>query len=196
MRTMKTIIVAVGIAAIGVAAAILLWPSTGGAHPLLDIDGVLHGSLEKAETEFTALFFLGTSCPISRQYAPEIVRICSDFRSSGASCYLVYPEAGLTAKDLKEHLQAFGHQAPAILDNTHALVKAAGATVTPEAAVFSRTGDMVYRGRIDDLYVALGQQRREVRSHDLRDALAALAERKNVPVPRTQAVGCFIEGTE
>jgi hypothetical protein len=191
---MKAIIALGATAALIAVAVFLLWPGASDAHPLRDIDGVLHGSLEDAPGEFTALFFLGTSCPISRQYAPEIVRICEDFQSSGTKCYLVYPESGLAAKDLKEHLQLFRHKSPAILDTTHALVKKAGATVTPEAAVFSRVGDLVYRGRIDDLYLELGRQRREVRSHDLRDALTALAARKNVPTPRTQAVGCFIEG--
>jgi hypothetical protein len=191
---MKAVIAVLAAAALIAGAAFFLWPRAGDAHPLRDIDGVLHGSLERAESEITALFFLGTSCPISRQYAPEIVRVCDDFRLRGADCYLVYPEPGLAAEALKKHLREFGHTAPAILDAEHALVAKAGATVTPEAAVFSRTGDLLYRGRIDDLYLALGQQRREVRTHDLRDALAAIAAHKAVPAPRTEAVGCFIEG--
>ncbi|HEX4997742.1 MAG TPA: hypothetical protein VFY29_05930 [Terriglobia bacterium] len=183
------------IAAVAISAAVFLfWPGSGNAHPLRDIDGVLHGSLEKAKTEFTALFFLGTTCPISRQYAPEIMRICDDFRSNGVDCYLVFPESGLTTEDLKNHLQEFGYTLPAVMDTRHELATAAGATVTPEAAVFSRSGSLLYRGRINDLWIELGQQRREAHTHDLRDALAALAAHRNVPEPRTPAVGCYIEG--
>ena len=34
-------------------------------HPLLDIDGIAHGTLENSESDVTLLFFLGTMCPIS-----------------------------------------------------------------------------------------------------------------------------------
>ena len=46
----------------------------------------------------------------------------------------------------------------AVRDPEQALVKFAGATVTPEAAVVAG-GRVVYRGRIDDRYVDLGRER-------------------------------------
>lgn len=163
------------------------------AYALRDIDGIVHGSLAEAETDRTILFFLATSCPISQRYAPEIITTCDDYRSEGAGCFLVYPEAGLTAAALREHLEAYGHTAPAILDSDQALVRKAGARITPEAAVYSRSGDLLYRGRIDDWYAGLGRPRNGVRRHDLRDALDALASGETVETPWPDAVGCFIE---
>lgn len=176
------------------AGSMALFPAGGdGIYPLQDVDGRLHGSLANAETNSTVLFFLNTSCPISMQYAPEIIRICNDYRSTGAGCFLVYPESRLTRAELNGHLQSFGHTSPAILDAAHALVEKAGATVTPEAAVFSRTGALLYRGRIDDRHVDFGIRRREAQQRDLRDALDAVAAGSPVKVSRTTAVGCFIE---
>ena len=60
-------------------------------HLLRDIDGVLHGSLEKpAGWKWTLLFFLMADCPVANQYAPEIQRICSAYGPKGAKCFLVY----------------------------------------------------------------------------------------------------------
>src|SRR5258708_33881879 len=60
----------------------------------------------------------------------------------------------------------------ALRDPKHSLVKYAGATITPEAAVLAG-GRLVYRGRIDDRYVELGVERPTPTRHDLADALAA-----------------------
>jgi hypothetical protein len=71
-------------------------------------------------------------------------------------------------------------------------VKRAGATITPEAAVFDRNNRLVYLGRIDDRFVELGRERPVATRHELRDALSALVTGKAVRSSRTQAVGCFI----
>jgi hypothetical protein len=102
-------------------------------HPLLDIDGIAHGTLENSESEVTLLFFLGTTCPISAQYAPEIIDICRDYESKGTACLLVFPEPSATSANLREYLREFGYKSPGLLDESHTLVKKAGATVTPRS---------------------------------------------------------------
>ena len=64
--------------------------------------------------------------------------------------------------------------------------------MTPEVAVYTSTG-RVYRGRIDDLYVNIGEARREPTRRDLRDALDASIAGRAVAQAETIAVGCFIE---
>ena len=81
---------------------------------------------------------------------------------------------------------------PVALDPRHEWVKRVRPTIAPEAAVFSPTGDLLYRGRIDDQYAGLGKRRTNVTSHDLRDALEAILAGEPVPVARTDAVGCPI----
>jgi hypothetical protein len=81
---------------------------------------------------------------------------------------------------------------PALLDPAHKVVRAAGATVTPEAAVISPSGTLLYRGRIDDLYLDFGKRRREPTKRDLREALDAILTGKKPALRTTNAVGCFI----
>lgn len=161
---------------------------------LTDIDGSSHGSLEHPEAgRWTALFFVRTDCPVSNQYAPEIRRICSAYAPQGLQCLLVYADGHDDVAAVRQHREDFGYSLPAIRDPGHSLVAQAGATITPEVAVFAAGASMAYRGRIDNLYTELGRPRQQVTERDLRDALDDLVAGREVRKARTQATGCYIE---
>ena len=63
---------------------------------------------------------------------------------------------------------------------------------TPEAAVLSPSGQLLYLGRIDNLLEDFGKQRTRVSEFDLRDTLDAIVSGKPVPHARTKALGCAI----
>jgi hypothetical protein len=183
-----------------VAASTTLWllagcgAATDRGATLVDIDAVSHGSLEQpAAGQWTALLFVRTDCPVSNQYAPEIRRICAEYGSKGLQCLLVYADAHDGEAAVRQHRADFGYSLPALRDPGHALVAHAGATITPEVAVFAKGGNMVYRGRIDNLYTELGRPRQQVSERDLRDALDDLVAGHPVRKARTQATGCYIE---
>jgi hypothetical protein len=58
--------------------------------------------------------------------------------------------------------------------------------------VLDATGEIRYRGRIDNRYEALGRPRRVVTIRDLRDALDAVLAGRPVARPETTALGCYI----
>jgi hypothetical protein len=168
-----------------------------GSAPLRDVEGVAHGSLADGTRKATVLFFVLTDCPISNQFAPEINRICDKYEPEGVGCFLVYVDPEKTDAEIAQHAKAFGHGArPAIHDVTRTLTQKAGATITPEAAVFSPSGELLYRGRVNNLYASLGKQRRQATEDDLRDALDEILAAKPVTTPRTQAIGCFMPPKE
>src|SRR6266404_484214 len=157
-----------------------------------DIDGVSRTPLNP-DGKASVLFFITTDCPISNSYAPEVQRICAEYSSRKVSCSLVYVDPDLTREDVRKHLKEFGYSGmPAILDSTRKLVRAAGATVTPEAAVIGPSGQVLYRGRIDNVYASLGKRRPEATEMDLRKALEETLSGKPVSTPKTKAIGCYI----
>jgi len=164
------------------------------SHVLRDIDGKVHGSLENPSGwKWTLLFFMIHDCPIANQYAPEIQRICASYGPKGARCFLVYADPSTKPAEIRAHMKDYKFTGiPAILDSSHELVEKAEATISSEVAVFAANADLKYRGRIDNLYAALGKPRRVVTEHDLRVTLDALMAGRKVPNPRTQAFGCFI----
>ena len=63
-------------------------------------------------------------------------------------------------------------------------------------AVIGPAGHVLYRGRIDNVWAALGKRRSAATEHDLRKALEAAVNGKRVAEPRTQAIGCYIPPAE
>jgi hypothetical protein len=165
---------------------------SGASLAIQDINGVQRLPLHP-DGKASVLFFITSDCPISNSYAPEIQRICSDYASKKVSCDLVYVDPDLKTADVKKHVADYGYaKVPAILDSTQTLVKAAEATITPEAAVIGPSGQVLYLGRIDNVYASLGKRRPEATEKDLRKALDEILSGKPVSTPLTKAIGCYI----
>jgi hypothetical protein len=160
------------------------------------LQGRARNPLAVEDGKIVVLIFLRTDCPISNRYAPEIKRLAAQYASSRVDFWLVYPGADETAKVIGQHLKDYGYELNALRDPRHALVKLSGVTVTPEVAVFrpakNHPGAPLYRGRIDDRYVAFGKMRPAPTTHDLEVTLEVLKQGKNIEPHGTTAVGCFI----
>ena len=162
------------------------------AFSIHDVDGIARFPLNP-EGKASVLFFITSDCPISNSYAPEIQRICSEYSPRKISCDLIYVDPDLTTAGVKKHVKEFAYSnVPAILDSSQKLVKAAGAKVTPEAAVIGPRGQVLYRGRIDNVYAALGKRRPQATELDLRKALNEIVDGKPVSTSQTQPIGCYI----
>jgi hypothetical protein len=138
----------------------------------------------------SVFIFLMKDCPISNRYAPEIMRIAQEYQAKRIRFYLVYVD---DVRGLEKHLVEYGlADLTTIFDDQRRLVKATGVQTAPESAVIGTKGEILYRGRIDNLYAAMGKPRRQVTEHDLRDALDAIYDGRPISTPRTTAIGCFI----
>jgi len=141
------------------------------------------------QTLATVILFTDTECPISNKYAPEVQRLVKKFPN--ARFWLAYPDAGTSASAIAEHLKAYSYPGGALRDPDHHLVRLCGARVTPEAAVFL-ADTLVYRGRIDDRFPALGVKRPEPGSRDLEAVLEQIARGEKPAFRTAPAVGCSI----
>ena len=159
---------------------------------LPDLDGRQIEPLRAKDAKAIVFIFIRTDCPISNRYAPEVRRLHEKFASSGVKFWLVYLDPDESSQLIRNHIKEYEYRLSALRDNHHKLVKITGAQVTPEAAVFSPPGRMVYRGRIDDRYVAFGKARPSPTTHDLEQVLEAMLEGKQVTSKTTAAIGCFI----
>ncbi len=159
-----------------------------------DIDGVRRQPLLAAPGHAAALFFVTEDCPVSNYYSHEIRRICEDYAHRGLGCSLVYADPATTDERARRHAAEYGHgDYPKIVDRNQALIGATHAAITPTAVVIRSDASIAYRGRIDNFYAAIGQPRRIVTEHDLRDALDAVFSGRPVAKPETPVVGCYID---
>ncbi|MBS1716221.1 MAG: redoxin family protein [Armatimonadetes bacterium] len=139
----------------------------------------------------TALVFITSDCPICREYSPEISRLAAFAGSKHVDFYLVFSEPGIKAKDAVAHLKEFGLPQLAVLDGSLSFAKKLGAKVTPTAVLWDGK-NLLYSGRINDLYPSIGKRRVNPTTHEFRDAIAAAASHHAIKVSRTEAVGCTI----
>jgi peroxiredoxin len=155
-----------------------------------DLDGVPHHPIVPGERLASVLVFYWHDCPICNSYAPELNRICSRYTSF--AFYIVQVDPDLTPAAARQHAKEYDLKAPVLLDTQHRLVKLARATVTPQVVVMGKNGDVLYSGRIDDLYTALGKKRSTATQHDLNEALDTITAGKRVKKRTTTAIGCLI----
>ena len=148
------------------------------------------GSTEKSAPRASVLFFITTDCPIANGFVPEIRRIIADYRPRGVDFSLVYTDLRQTLEDARRHASEYGYDSPLRRDDGRMLSRRYGITVTPEAVVLDGAGARVYRGRIDDRYLAPGQYRLKPTTRELRDAIDAVLAGRPVPVAETRAAGC------
>lgn len=146
-----------------------------------------------------AIVFISHECPIANAMVPELRALAADAAKRGVAFHLVHPSMWVTKEEVARHAQEFAlsPDVSVLVDPTHELVRRAGATVTPEAALFRRDGagggELLYLGRVNDLYVGIGRRRPSISSHDLGNAIDAAIAGRAIPQPFPKAVGCFIE---
>jgi peroxiredoxin len=162
------------------------------AITLKDVEGRSHTPLSQPGKKAVALIFLMPDCPIANYYAPEISRICQEYGEKGVACFLVHVDPDVTAAQAARHARSHGLKGTVLLDPRHELARKAGVTIAPEACVFTPSGSLAYRGRIDDIYVDYGKRRAAPSKRDLRDALDAVLAGKKVAAPVTKAIGCLL----
>ena len=143
-----------------------------------------------AAEPISVLVFTTTDCPISNRYAPEIERLAAAFKGR-ARFTLVYPVPADSPEMIREHVKKFAYSLEYLRDAEQQLVKKTGVTVTPEVAVM-KGSTVLYRGRIDDRYVAFGVERPKATTHDLEDALKAAIDGKPIANRETRAIGCIL----
>jgi hypothetical protein len=98
------------------------------------------------------------------------------------------------AEDSFENMQAIAQQMdfpfPYLLDESQAVAKAYGAVCTPDFFGYNRSGELQYRGRLDE-------SRKEAADPDVRrdlfEAMKEVAETQKGPAEQLSSMGCSIK---
>lgn len=161
----------------------------------MDLSGNQVTNLSGPGVRLVVLVFAASDCPISNRYVPEIARLSREFVPRGVRFWWVFPNPGDTAAVVAQHNRDFSIREDTVLDTRQTLVRLAQATTTPEAAVFAAekgSFTRIYRGRIDDRYLAIGEERPQPGTHDLEAAISAALIGKPIARPVGPPVGCSI----
>lgn len=179
------------LASAAILAAALL-PAGVPQFQLRDTQGALHTPAEWHSAKAVLLFFVTTDCPVANSYVPEMNRIHDAYAARGVLTFAVQADTTVAPNAAAAYAKDFHYGFPLLLDPHQQLVELSGATITPQAAVISPDGRVLYLGRIDNRVADFGKQRPQATENDLRDALDAVLAGKPVAHPFTKSIGCAI----
>jgi hypothetical protein len=165
------------------------------AQSATNLSGKAVDPLNSSGGKVAVLVFVRTDCPVSNRYAALIQKLSAEF-SGEAAFWLIYPSKSESAEMIRKHERNFGYKLPALRDPQHILVMQSQIEITPEAAVFDRDHQLVYHGRIDNLYEDIGRSRPAATTHELQDAIQAALRGQDPPVKTAPAVGCYVSDTK
>ena len=109
-----------------------------------DSEGLRFRPLEPPVDRVHCLVFVTVDCPLANSYAPELEAIHREYADRGVGMWLVHVDPDVDLVAARRHAAEYGHTTPLVLDPEHELVAAVGATVTPEAAVLTHDGGIVF----------------------------------------------------
>ncbi|MBI2108490.1 thioredoxin family protein [Candidatus Woesearchaeota archaeon] len=168
----------------------------GGRAPdftLAGVDDKKHSMDDYKNRDVLCVVFMCNHCPYVQAYTERMIKMQKEFFDKvqfvgiNSNDEKIYPEDGFDK--MKVYARIRGFNFPYLRDADQKTAKAYDAQCTPEAFVFDRERKLRYHGRIDDNY----QDSNSVKSPDLKNAIRALIEKKEVLKPLAPAIGCSIK---
>lgn len=158
---------------------------------LKDVQGISHRLSDFEDSEFVALVFLGTECPLAKLYAPRLKKLANDFKAKGVQFVGINSNRQDSLVDLGSYVRLHEFDFPFLKDIGNALADQLDALRTPEVFLLDENRVVRYWGRIDDQY-GVGFVRDVATREDLRIALEELISGQPVSQPELDSVGCYI----
>ncbi|MBI3882247.1 MAG: EF-hand domain-containing protein, partial [Verrucomicrobia bacterium] len=135
----------------------------------------------------------GTSCPVTKRYAPALARLEKEFADQGVAFLFVNPTATDSLDSIKADLKTHGFAGRYVRDVDGSLAKGLGAATTTEVFVLDAARTLTYRGAVSDQYGLAYSL--DVARHDyLGDALTAVLAGHEPLIAATTAPGCALDG--
>lgn len=164
------------------------------------VDGKTYALKDFAAAKVLVVVFTSNHCPTAQAYEERLKKLVVDYAAKGVALVAIQPnspkglrpdelgysELGDTFEDMKVRAKEKTFNFPYIDDgDKQDVARAYGCKATPHVFAFDAERKLRYAGRIDD-----SERPEYVKVHDLRNALDALLEGKEVAVKMTPAFGC------
>ena len=141
------------------------------------------------------VMFICNHCPYVKAILDRLVRDTRELKALGINSVAVMSNDSTDyAEDSFENMQAIAQQMdfpfPYLLDESQEVAKAYGAVCTPDFFGYNRSGELQYRGRLDE-------SRKEAADpnvrRDLFEAMKEVAETQKGPAEQLSSMGCSIK---
>src|SRR5262249_26354573 len=152
---------------------------------LPDFHGKPH-SLSDYQGRLVVLAFVGTECPLAKNYAARLRELAAEFEKDGVAFLGIDSNLQDSLTEIGAFALASGITFPMLKDNNNVVADLVGAVRTPEVFLLDRENVIRYWGRIDDQYgfkTGAGYARPKLRERNLADAIGEVLAGKKVSRP-------------
>lgn len=165
------------------------------AFTLPDADGRQHSLNEVEDARAYLVMFICNHCPFVKHVRHELARLGEDYLPRGVAIFAINSNdfdkhpADSPAR-MREEAQQIGYRFPYLVDREQTVAKAYKAACTPDFFLFDRGRRLVYRGQLDS---SRPSNKVPVTGSNLRAALDAVLEEREVPAEQVPSIGCNIK---
>lgn len=148
----------------------------------------------EGQKDYNSYVFIAEECPISIYMVPDLIKLTEEF-SSVSNFIMVFPMKKSSMESARKFLDDYNLQQFEIaLDSEQKIATEFKAKITPEIVIEeASSGEILYRGRINDAYFAPGRKRHTPPVRDAQIAFKHIIENhQKAPEPWEKAIGCFI----
>jgi peroxiredoxin len=165
------------------------------AFRLADPTGRLVSLDDYEEAKAYLVVFMCNHCPFVRHIRDELAALGRELPARGvvmvginANDFEKYPDD--SPARMKDEAETYGYTFPYLVDETQEVAKAFRAACTPDFFLFDAKRRLVYRGQLDDSRPSNGKP---VTGADLRAAIDAVVEGREVAAEQVPSIGCNIK---
>jgi thiol-disulfide isomerase/thioredoxin len=142
----------------------------------------------------TLVIFTCNHCPFAKKWESRIIELGKEYAGKGIGVVAINANDPKVAPDdsfeaMQTRAKEKGMTFPYVVDSTSDVARAFGATRTPEAFLFDKSGKLVYHGAIDDN----ADDAAKVEKAYLKLALEAVLNGTAVAEKETKSIGCSIK---
>lgn len=147
------------------------------------------------KTNYTVHYVMLMECKISIAMTPHIQSIFEKYESSHQFNFIChFPESYVAEEsNLEQWKQEYGLSVECRVDSLDQQIIHLGGSRAPQAIVVNElTSEIVYSGRINNLFAALGKRRPQVTDHTLDKALQQIINEEQVIPSTSEIIGCAL----
>lgn len=161
---------------------------------LPDPDGKAHTMSHHMGENGLLVMFICNHCPYVKAIAERLVTDTNELMANGIGVLAVmsndYHDYPADSPDNMQKFAAhYGFAFPYLVDEDQAVGKMFDAKCTPDFFGFNRSGELQYRGRLDDAR----HEVTETRTRELVNAMRQIAETGRGPEKQAPSIGCSIK---
>lgn len=155
-------------------------------------DGAPFALSKVKKNKATVFITMLPGCPICQKQAYTLNELVLKYKDHGISFWGVwYP--GVDSLEMRKYIKEQNLLFPILTDEDCGITMLLESEIAPDVVVVDANLKVLYRGKIDNWFEAVGKRKPKPTEFFLDNALNAIVEGKKVPIATTKPVGCIIE---